>query len=178
MPYTPAYNALFAKPLLNQLVAIIQRDQAAALAIVNPALAPINEFHKGPGLRTAFPWLTLAIDGVSFDHEAQTFTRHQQAHVSLALDVGQFDQEMAQDNAQDYARVMDIIVTTAPISDFTTSLPIVNGAVPSGLTSPGAPNTVKEVFVESHQYGLVTAQNIDIPVVRVTLVLAFDLEET
>src|SRR5713226_3759162 len=107
MPYTPAYSALFAKPLLNQLIAIIQRDQVAAIAIVNPSLSPINEFHKGPGLRTAFPWLTLAVDGVSFDREAQTFTRHQTARVSLALDVGQFDQELAQDNAQDYARVVD-----------------------------------------------------------------------
>ncbi len=178
MPYTPAYNALFAKPLLNQLIAILQRDQAAAIAIVNPALAPINEFHKGPGLRTAFPWLTLAIDGVGFDQEAQTFTRHASARVSLALDVGQFDQELAQDNAQDYARVVDIVATTAPLGDFTTPLPITHETVPGGTTSPGAAATVKEVFVESHQYGLVTVQGIEIPVLRVTISLLFDLEET
>ncbi len=178
MPYTPAYNALFAKPLLNQLIAIIQRDQAAAIAIVNPALSPINEFHKGPGFRTAFPWLTLAVDGVAFDQEAQTFTRHQSARVSLALDTGQFDQELAQDNAQDYARVVDIIATTAPLSDFSVPLAITHETVPGGTTTPGASGTVKEVFVESHRYGLVTAQQIEIPVLRVTLSLLFELEET
>src|SRR5579863_7721981 len=99
MPYTPAYNALFAKPLLNQLIAIIQRDQAAALAIVNASLAPITEFHKGPGARTAFPWLLLTANSTQFETQA-VGTRHSTARVALALDVGQFDQEMAQDNAR------------------------------------------------------------------------------
>lgn len=178
MPYTPAYNALFAKPLLNQLIAILQRDQAAAIAIVNPLLAPINEFHKGPGLRLAFPWLALAIDGVAFDREAEAFTRRQTARVSVALDAGQFDQEMAQDNAQDYAKVLDIILTTATRADWETPLPINHETVPSGTTSPNSIGSVKEVLVESHTYGLVAAQNIDIPVLRVTLSLLFELEET
>ena len=65
MPYTPAYNATFAKPLVNQLIAIIQRDQASALGIVNPSLSPIAEFHKGPGTRTAFPWLVVSVDDAS-----------------------------------------------------------------------------------------------------------------
>src|SRR2546422_10412127 len=99
MPYIPAYSALFAKPLLNQLIAIIQRDQAAAIAIVNSSLQTINEFHKGPGMRTAYPWLTLAVDGIQFV-EDEWHPRREHARVSLALDVGQFDQEFAQDNAQ------------------------------------------------------------------------------
>src|SRR2546428_11802239 len=108
MPYTPAYNALFAKPLLNQCIALIQRDQANALAVINAArvaagnaaLDPIEQFHKGPGTRTAFPWLTLSLDGVTFDREAEVFTRHSTSKISLVLDAGQFDQEMAQDDAQ------------------------------------------------------------------------------
>jgi hypothetical protein len=178
VPYTPAYNALFAKPLLNQIIAIIQRDQASAIGIVNSVLNPINEFHKGPGLRTAFPWLTLAVDGVTFVREAQAFTRQQQTRVSLALDVGQFDQEMAQDNAQDYARVLDMVITTASTADWQTALPITHETMPGGTTSPNASGSVKEVFVESHHYGLVTQQGIDIPVLRVALAVLFELEET
>ncbi len=179
MPYTPVYSATFGKPLLNQIIAIIQRDQAAAIAIVNSGLSSINEFHKGPGLRTAFPWLTLAMDGSTFDAESsQTFTRMSRSRVALALDVGQFDQEMAQDNAQDYARVLDIVITTATGKDWETALPITHETVPGGTTSPPASGTVKEVFVETHSYGLVTAQNIDIPVLRVTLAVLFNLEET
>jgi len=37
MSWTQAYNAQFAKPLVNQLIAIIQRDQPSALAAARPA---------------------------------------------------------------------------------------------------------------------------------------------
>src|ERR1019366_9717775 len=65
MAWVQAHNAQFGKPLVNQLIAIIQRDQAAALTVVNAAramdgnqpLGPIAEFHKGPGVRTGWPWL-------------------------------------------------------------------------------------------------------------------------
>lgn len=182
MAYVPAYNALFAKPLLNQCIAIIQRDQgnstSGAIAIVNPALPPISEFHKGPATRTAFPWLTLAVDGTAFDRESQTYTRASRSRVSLALDVGQFDQELAQDNAQDFSRLLDMIMTTASTKDWETPLPIVHETVPGGTTTPPAAGTVKEVFVEAHSYGLVTLQAIDVPALRVTLTVLFELEET
>jgi hypothetical protein len=178
MPYTPAYNALFAKPLLNQAIAIIQRDQASAVAIVNSSLQPINEFHKGPGLRTAFPWLTLSVNGIAFDEEAYPYTRSQQVEIDLTLDAGQFDQEVAQDTAQDYGRVLDMILTTASSADWVTPLPIQQETVPGGVTSPGVTGSVKEVFVASHHYSLVTVQEIQAPVLRVTLALRFRLEET
>src|SRR5258708_11060139 len=145
MPYAPAWNSLFAKPLLNQIIAIIQRDQAAAISIVNSALAPIGEFHKGPGLRTAFPWLTLAADSTTFDREGrQAFTRLSRTRVSIALDVGQFDQEMAQDSAQAYARVLDMVITTASGADWQTALPITHETVPGGTTTPPGAGAVKE----------------------------------
>lgn len=177
MGYTPAFpNALFSKPLLNQCIAIIQRDQASAIAIVNPALAAINEFHKGPGLRTAFPWLMLEAQGERFDPGA-TLLRDSQSRVVLALDVGQFDQEMAQDNAADYARMLDMIIMTASPSDWESPLPIQHETVPSGMTTPNAPGSIKEVFVESHSFSIVTAQQVATPILRATLSLAFHLTE-
>jgi hypothetical protein len=178
MTYTPAYNSLFIKPLVNQCIAIIQRDQASAIAIVNSNLAAISEFHKGPGMRTAFPWLLVETDGVAFDEDAHPYTRSQKASLSLALDIGQSDQEMAQDNAQDYARVLDMIVTTASVADWITSLPIAHETVPGSVTRPGAAGSVKEMFVASHNYSVVTAQEIQAPILRVTLALRFRLEET
>jgi hypothetical protein len=176
MSYAPAWNATFAKPLLNQLIAIIQRDQPAALAIVNSNLSPIREFHKGPGLRTAFPWLTVALDGLTFAPDPLG-TRQYQARVLLVLDVGQFDQEMAQDAAQDYARVLDMIVTTATLADFTTPLPVQQETLPGGVTVPPAPGTVKDVFIDSHAYSTVTFEEIGAPVLRVTLRVLFEMEE-
>jgi len=177
MGYTPAWNALFAKPLLNQCIALIQRDQASAIAIVNPALGPIGEFHKGPGLRTALPWLTVSLEGLEFNEDVMG-TRQSRPRIALVLDVGQFDQEMAQDNAQDYAHVLDMVITTASESDWETPLPIIQETVPSGMTSPNAPGSVKEVFVASQRYGAVTLDEITTPVLRVTLNLDFVLEET
>ena len=176
MPYTPAYNATFAKPLANQLIALIQRDQAAALQIVNPSLDPIAEFHKGPGTPTAFPWLVLEVGSTEFDREASG-TRRSRSDIALVLDVAHFDQETAQDHAQDYARMLDMVVTTATLADFTTPLPIAHPTVPSGTTTPPAADAVKEVFVESHRYAPVTLPEIQAPVLRVTLGVLFDLEE-
>jgi hypothetical protein len=177
MAYTARWSALFAKPLLNQCIAIIQRDQASAISVVNPALAPINEFHKGPGLRTAFPWLTLAVDSLAFEQDVLG-TRESRSRIALTLDVGQFDQEMAQDNAQDYARMLDVVLTTASESDWETPLPISHETVPDGITSPGASGSLKEVYVESHRYSVVTLDEVQTPVLRATLNLEFALEET
>ncbi|MGH9431170.1 MAG: hypothetical protein ACRD3T_06480 [Terriglobia bacterium] len=175
--YIPAWNATFAKPLLNQCIAIIQRDQASAISIVNPALQPVNEFHKGPGARTAFPWLTLAADATSFT-TGSSDTRQSKTSVTLALEAGQFDQEMAQDNAQDYARVLDMVVTTASGADWITPLPIQHETVASGITTPPPAGALKDVFVESHRYSQVTLPGIQAPVLRVTLTVLFELIET
>ena len=177
MPYTPAFNATFAKPLLNQLIAIIQRDQSAAIQVVNAQLAPINEFHKGAGVRTAFPWLNLAAESTKFDALAPDL-RKSLARISLVLDVGQFDQDIAQDNGQDYARVLDMVITSAPLSDYTAPLAIAHETVPSGTTLPPAPGSVKEVFVDSHEYGVVTLSEVQAPVLRATIQVLFYLEES
>jgi hypothetical protein len=187
MAYTAAYSALFAKPLLNQLIALIQRDQAGAIAVVNSMLNPITEFHKGPGMRTAFPWLLLALEAVDFDEEVPSYPssgpRRWNARVSLSLDVGQFDQEMAQDNAQDYARVLDMIITSAdlngtgPYSSWLTALPITHETVPVGTTTPNAPGSFKGVFIESQRYSLATRNEIEAPVLTVTMMLTFRFHE-
>jgi hypothetical protein len=187
MAYIAAYSALFAKPLLNQLIAVIQRDQAGAIAIVNSMLNPIKELHKGPGMRTAFPWLMLTVDGMAFDEEVPSYPssgpRRWEARVSLSLDVGQFDQEIAQDNAQDYARVLDMIVSSAdlngtgPYSSWVTALPITHETVPSGITSPNAPGSFKEVFIASQHYSLTSRPDIEAPVVTVTTLMIFRFQE-
>jgi hypothetical protein len=177
MPYTPAWNALFAKPLLNQVIALIQRDQASAIAIVNPGLQSIAEFHKGPGMRTAFPWLTIGLDGLTFAEDVLG-TRQSRPRIALTLDTGQFDSEMAQDNTQDYARVLDMVITTASETDWWTPLPITQETVPGGMTSPNTAASVKEVYVAAHHYSVVALEQIQTPVLRVTLDLEFVLEET
>jgi hypothetical protein len=190
MSWQSAYNAQFAKPLVNQLIAIIQRDQSSALAVINavratdgnPPLVPIAEFHKGPGPRTGWPWLLLEIAGTNFERDEDKTTRHHQVRINLALDTGQYDQEMAQEDAQDYVRLLDMIMSSAgpwpSLNDWTASLPIQHETVPSGMTAPNAAGTVNDVFIESHVPGQVSLPGIDGPVMRITLAVLFELEET
>ncbi len=190
MPWTQAYQAHFAKPLVNQMIAIIQRDQAAALAVINAAravdgnqpLSPIAEFHKGPGSRTSWPWLFLEIGPTNFNRDDDKATRHHEVRISLALDTGQYDLEMAQEDAQDYARLLDMMITSAgpwpSLGDWTTSLPIQHETVPSGETAPNASGAVNDVFVESHAPAKVNVPEVDAPIMRVTLTVVFELEET
>ena len=189
MSWTQAYNAQFAKPLVNQLIAIIQRDQASALAVINASramdgnlpLVAITEFHKGPGARTGWPWLALEIGPTNFERNDDKTTRHHEVRVNLVLDTGQYDQEMAQQDAQDYARLLDMIITSAgpwpSLGDWTTALPIQHETVPNGTTGPNAAGTVNDVFVESHVPAKVSVPEIDGPVMRVTLSVVFELEE-
>ena len=190
MAWTQAYQAQFAKPLVNQVIAIIQRDQAAALSVINAAravdgnqpLSPIAEFHKGPGPRTGWPWLYLEIGATNFERGDDKTTRHHEVRINLALDTGQYDQEMAQEDAQDYARLLDMIISSAgpwpALGDWTTPLPIQHETVPSGATVPNAAGTVNDVFVESHVPAKVSEPNVDVPIMRVTLTVVFELEET
>ena len=190
MSWTQAYNAQFAKPLVNQLIAIIQRDQDAALSVINAAraadgnqpLSAIAQFRKGPGPRMGWPWLYLEIGPTTFERGDDLAARHYEVRMSLALDTGQYDQEMAQEDAQDYARLLDMIITSAgpwpSFSDWTTPLPIQHETVPSGLTTPNAAGTVSEVFIESHIPAKVSVPEIEGPMMRVTLSVLFELEET
>jgi hypothetical protein len=190
MAWQNAYNAQFAKPLVNQIIAIMQRDQAAALAVINAAravdgnqaLSPIAEFHKGPGPRTGWPWLYVEIGATNFERGDDKATRHHEVRINLALDAGQYDQEMAQEDAQDYARVLDMIISSAgpwpSMGDWTTSLPIQHETVPGGMTAPNAAGTVSDVFVESHVPTKVSEPDVDVPIMRVTLAVLFELEET
>jgi hypothetical protein len=190
MSWTQAYQAQFAKPLVNQLIAIIQRDQTAALAVINAArsadgnsaLSPIAEFHKGPGSRTGWPWLYLEIGPTNFTREDDKTTRHYDVRINLALDSGQYDLEMAQEDAQDYARLLDMIISSAgpwpALGDWTSSLSIQHETVPSGQTVPNTAGTVNDVFIESHVPGPITVADSDVPLMRVTLTVLFELEES
>ncbi len=174
--YQAAYNRLSTTVILNQVIAIIQRDQAAAIAAVNPDLAAILEFHKGPGMRTAFPWLMLGGSRV-YDRDAQTHTRHPAVRVVLDLEIGQFDFELAADLSCDYEDVLDMILSTATTVDWETALPIEHRTVPGGFTTPFPSGTIKEVFIaSSSDVTRATSPDEPTPIFAVLLELLFELE--
>ena len=76
-------------------------------------LEPIAEFHKGPGTRVGWPWLYLEAGATTFSRDSDRTLRSHQVRITLALDTGQYDQEMAQEDAHDYARMLDMVITSA-----------------------------------------------------------------
>ena len=181
MPWTSAFSAQFAKPLLLQTVAIIQRDQAAAIADVSPSLTTINEFHFGRAPRTALPWLAISADGPLFERDDDLNYRKGDCVLTLDLDVGEIAQEEGQFLAHDYARVLDeIIVSAGPwpsLQDWTTPMAVEHVTAPNGVTVPNAAGTVKEVMVMGHKYTIVTPEGYPAPLIRSTLTVRFSLIE-
>jgi len=171
--------ALLAKPSLNQAIAIIQAYQAQAIANLGLSVTPIQEFHKGPKTRTAMPWLTVSYEGTAFTESSEN-TREQHLLLVLALETGNFDSELAQDNAIDYMRMLDYIFTVLSAPDFTdweTALSIVHETVPGGVTTPWVTGTVKEIFIEREEQSLVVRDEFKKPIMQVSLHIRFDLEE-
>jgi hypothetical protein len=190
MAWTQKYNALFVRPLIDQVIAIIQRDQASAIAAVaapngsgssSPPLQPITEFHKGPVVPVAPLWMYLSAGGIRFDRESWD-TRHYLATLQLALYVGQVDPDQGQQLIFDYGRMLDMVLTSAGpppgFGDWTSPLPIAwpPGASPATTTPPAA-GSVKDVFVESHEYQPVRLGESEMPLWRVVLNVLFEMEE-
>lgn len=200
MAYTPNHpDARFAKPLLNQIIAILQRDQAGALGLINtvraangePGLTPVSEYHKGPAMRTAFPWLTVMVEGPDFQDDGGQGTEDgmpipERITAEISLDVGQFDQEDAQDQGQDYLWLLYTVIDSCdnpaqnagPDTSWETQLAIVHSTVPGGLTTPNASGTVKRVQIHAARQSVRALDQIEKPVLNVTITVAFYLKET
>lgn len=179
--------SLLALPLLPQAIAIIQKYQAAAIAAINPSLpsnaqlAAIQEFHTGPKMRTAFPWVTLAYEGTAFSEPSQE-TREEHLQLVITLEAGNFDSEIAQSQAIGYLAMLDYIFSGLTgggtnFTDWESSLPIVHEIAPSGTTKPWVTGTVKQIFIETEEQSLVLRDEQETPVIQVSLRMRFDLEE-
>ena len=175
---TPTWNATFARPLFDQIIALIQRDQAAAIQIVNPAITdPIAQFHKGFAPRVQLPHMTVWAHGSSFALEAQ-LARRSTSDISVAVEVGSYDQELAQELAWDWARIIDIILTSATAEDWWTALPVTyfDQATPS-QTAPPAQGTLHAVLPLQILVDTALVEGMDKPLVRAQWVGRFELEE-
>ena len=155
MPFSPAYNAQFAKPLVNQVIALMQRDQRAALDLVagTEVLDSLVEYRKdfAPSLR--YPALVVVARETSFDPAADPGRRSQTHSLLLALRVVHHQPDELADRAMDYLRALDMVLSTAATLDFETSLPIDHPTVSSGTTTPLATGSMKDVFVRQHDLG-------------------------
>ena len=162
----PRYQAQFAKPLVNQLIAILQRDQQAALNIINAnrpagrALKPFAAFHKEAAPIQNWPALVLVAQETAFDDASDPDLRTQRVRFFCALALTGAHPEWLSQDATDYLRAVDIVLTSAPLSDFYAALPIQHVTVPGGTTTPLDPTVSKlqDLRVTRHNLGALVAR--------------------
>jgi hypothetical protein len=163
---TPRYQAQFAKTLVNQLIAILQRDQQAALDLVNAArpagraLKPFAAFHKEAAPIQNWPALVLVAQQVAFDQTSDADLRTESVQFFCALALTGTDPEWLSEDAMDYLRAVDTMLTSAALSDFYAALPITHTTVPGGTTSPLDPavSKIQDLRVARHDLGALVAR--------------------
>jgi len=155
------YQAQFAKPLVNQLIALLQRDQQAALDIINAdrppgrALNPLAAFHKEAAPIQNWPALVLVAQEAAFDAASDPDLRTQALHFFCALAITGSDPEWLAEDAMDYLRAVDIVLTSVPLADFYKPLAINHRTVPGGTTSGLDPavSKIQELRITRHDLG-------------------------
>ena len=157
----PTYQAQFAKQVVNQLIAIVQRDQQAALAIVNaarPADRPLNPFvgfYKEVTAVQNWPAIVLVAHSTAFDSGADIALRSETLQFFCVLGITGTDPEWLADDAMDYLHAVNMVLTSAPLSDFYVPLPIVHETVPGGQTAGlnAAVSKVRDLRITGHDLG-------------------------
>ena len=163
---TPYYSAQFAKPLVNQLIAIFQRDQQDALNFVNAlrpgsrALSPFATFHKEAAPIQNWPAMVLVAQEVNFDTASDLDLRSQSLRFFCALAITGTDPEWLAEDAMDYLHAVDLVLTSFPLSDFYVPLPIDHRTVPGGQTSGVNPSTSKilDLRITRHDLGALVSR--------------------
>jgi len=155
------YQAQFAKQLVNQLIAILQRDQTAALAIINatrPAgrtLNPFAAFYKEAHAIQNWPALVLVAHSTAFDANSDIDLRSQAVQFFCVMAITGTDPEWLAEDAMDTLRAVDIVLTSIQFSDFYTPLPIAHRTVPGGMTTGlnSAVSKVQDLRIMKHDLG-------------------------
>jgi hypothetical protein len=158
---TPQYSAQFAKPLVNQLIAVWQRNKKPAVGWVRAArpagraLQPIAMFYKEAAPVQNWPALVLVAQQTTFDAASDEDLRTQTVRFFCALALTGTDPEWLAEDAMDYLRALDMVLTSASLSDFYSPLPINHVTVPGGTTTPLDPavSKVQDLFVLEHDLG-------------------------
>lgn len=155
------YQAQFSKPLVNQLIAIFERDQQAALDIVNAdrppgrTLKPFAAFHKEAAPIQNWPALVLVAQEIAFDGSSDADLRAETLRFFCAMAITGTDPEWLAQDAMDYLRAVDIVLTSVPLGDFYTPLPINHRTVPSGQTAglDATVSKIQDLRVTRHDLG-------------------------
>ncbi|HZT71499.1 MAG TPA: hypothetical protein VFC10_17360 [Terriglobia bacterium] len=179
------YQATFARPIVDQLIAIFQRDQQAALDIVNATrpvgrpLTPFAAFLKEATPIQNWPALVLVAQQVDFDPASDIGLRTETMSFYCAMALMGTDPEWLAEDAMDMLRVADLVLTSVPLEDFYTPLPISHTTVPSGTTAGLDPDVSKvlDLRITRHNLGALVTRRGGALARGPQIEFAIDLEE-
>jgi len=178
MPWSSVYQARYTKPIVRQMMAVVQRDQRAALDFVGGAgvLPSIVAYQLAPLSTPQFPALMIAPERTAFDHEA-VGSRHSANRFYLAIAVTNHNRQVTAELIQDYVLAMDAVFNTVPLSDFSLALPLALPHLGPGFNTSGLTGGIlKELFVASHNYDEIRIKRDQFSGIGI-LELLVDLEE-
>jgi hypothetical protein len=155
------YQAQFAKQLVNQLIAIVQRDQQAALSVINTArppgraLNPFAAFFKEAAPIQNWPAMVLIARSTQFDQASDADLRTEAHTFFCAMAISGTDPEWLADDAMDYLHAVDIVLTSVPLGDFYLPLPISHRTMPTGQTTGlnSAVTKIQDLRITRHDMG-------------------------
>ncbi len=189
MGFTPLFSALFQYGLVEQCLAIVQNNQAAAIEAYGDQASPYGQldgiagYHKGPIADPESPCLTVTAGDPVFDENSGQSVREYSVPITLHLDFRCDDLDQVADWAYHYVRLLDQIFSTvtnkgADLSAFSTTQPILWPAnTGSRFTAPFAAGSVLEIFIHAHHVGLLPKDETDLPGARVSILIEFKILE-
>jgi hypothetical protein len=154
MSWTSKYQARFTKDVVRQLVAIVQRDQRAALDFVGgeDELADFASYLIADTPVQQFPSLLITPMDEVFDRDA-VGSLQSTAKILVGVAVTHQDRARLAELVQDYVRAVDAIFNSLDFGDLYQSWPVTLPHLSSGaVTSALAPGSMKDLFIESHSY--------------------------
>jgi hypothetical protein len=160
------YQATFAKPVVDQLIAIFQHDQQAALDLVNatrPAgrpLGPFAAFLKEATPIQNWPALVLVSQQTIFDLPSDIGFRNETLHFFCAAALKGMDPEWLAEDAMDTLRLLDLVLTSVPLADFYAPLEISHTTIPGGMTAGLDPavSKIQDLQIVRHDLGALVAR--------------------
>jgi hypothetical protein len=179
MAWSSKYNAKFTKLVVRQLVAMIQRDQRAALDFVGGvnALAGFVGYQIAGVPIDQCPAILIVPAETLFNPDAQGSLESANRFI-IAIAVANQDRQVLAELIQDYVMAVDAMLNTMPLSDFWTAMSLTMPALGTVVTTPLEVGSVKDLFVAAHRYDQIRNLSTDGFRMAATLEVHIHREET
>lgn len=172
MPFVPIFAAAFPDALIEQVMAIVQANQADAIAAFgNTQFSGVNgylleeivDFHKGPIAAPGNPCMTVTASTPAFNYDGSPDLLDYHTTLTCWLDLVYMDPEQLADWTLKYTRLLHQIFSTVSsagqdLTPFTTPMMVEfpTGSEPR-LTVPPAVGAVKALEMAWDQPGVLAA---------------------